>query len=98
MSTLKELLEQIAALESRVAEVRKVETADAIAKVRSIVEEYQLTEQDIFPVGKNKKDLKVKNKVAAKYRDPDTGKFWSGRGIAPKWLENQDRNNFLIAQ
>ena len=26
-------------------------------------------------------------KVAPKYRDPDTGDTWSGRGRKPRWLE-----------
>ena len=25
-------------------------------------------------------------KVAAKYRDPETGQTWTGRGLKPKWL------------
>ena len=26
-------------------------------------------------------------KVAAKYRDPHTGKEWSGRGLTPNWVK-----------
>jgi DNA-binding protein H-NS len=26
------------------------------------------------------------SKVAAKYRDPASGKTWSGRGLKPRWL------------
>lgn len=41
------------------------------------------------------------SKAAPKYRDPKTGKTWSGRGRTPVWLrereENGDnRDNFLI--
>ncbi|TQL81174.1 H-NS histone family protein [Delftia sp. HK171] len=32
-----------------------------------------------------------------KYRDPRTGKTWSGRGRAPTWIRGQDRVPFLIA-
>jgi DNA-binding protein H-NS len=35
-------------------------------------------------------------KVAAKYRDPETGKTWTGRGVAPKWIAGKDREAFLI--
>ncbi|ACC72724.1 H-NS family nucleoid-associated regulatory protein [Paraburkholderia phymatum] len=34
----------------------------------------------------------------AKYRHPETGATWSGRGPAPAWLAGEkDRNKFLIA-
>jgi len=35
--------------------------------------------------------------VAPKYRDPATGKTWTGRGKAPKWIDGKDRSKFLIA-
>lgn len=31
-------------------------------------------------------DGSAPRKVAPKYRDPDTGETWSGRGLKPKWL------------
>ena len=34
--------------------------------------------------------------VAPKYRDPESGSTWSGRGKPPKWIAGQDRDNFLI--
>jgi len=30
-------------------------------------------------------------KVAPKYRNPDTGETWAGRGARPRWLEAQMR-------
>ena len=35
-------------------------------------------------------------KVAAKYRNPETGTTWSGRGITPKWLLGKDKADLLI--
>jgi len=32
----------------------------------------------------------------AKYRDPDTGKTWSGLGTVPRWIKGKDRIAFLI--
>jgi DNA-binding protein H-NS len=37
------------------------------------------------------------SKVAAKYRDAETGQTWTGRGKAPKWIEGKDRTPFIIA-
>ena len=98
MTTLKELIAQREALEKQIAEVRQTELADAIANVRALISEFGLTQSDIF--GGSAKVRKVKDatsKVAAKYRDPVTGKEWSGRGLAPKWMQGKDKAEFLIA-
>ncbi len=39
----------------------------------------------------------VKGAQPAKYRDPESGGTWSGRGRAPAWLANvKDRSKYLI--
>lgn len=39
----------------------------------------------------------VRGPQAPKYRDPETGATWSGRGRAPAWLADvKDRTTFLI--
>ncbi len=102
MSSLKDLLNQIETLQSQVAQVRQREVGEATAKVRSIIDEYQLSASDIFPGGKaksaSKKTGKAGGKVAPKYRDPITGSTWSGRGLAPKWLAGKNKADYLIAE
>ena len=97
--SLKELLQQREALEKAIAEARQTEISAAVTKVREIVAEYGLTAQDVFPgrAGKTASPKASGSKVAAKYRDPATGQTWTGRGKAPKWIEGQDRTQFLIA-
>jgi DNA-binding protein H-NS len=97
MSSLKDLLSQIESLQNQVAEVRQREVGDAIAKVRAIIEENQLTASDVFPSGKGKATAKKTGKVAPKYRDPISGNTWSGRGLAPKWLAGKNKADYLIA-
>jgi DNA-binding protein H-NS len=97
MSSLKDLLSQIETLQNKVAEVRQREVGEAIAKVRAIVAEYQLTASDVFSTGKGKSSAKKTGKVAAKYRDPLSGNTWSGRGLAPKWLAGKNKVDYLIA-
>ena len=51
--------------------------------------------------GKTRKSSTKGSKVAAKYRHPDTGATWSGRGILPKWMtaeiaKGRKREDFLI--
>lgn len=96
MSSLKELLEKRAALDAEIEETRKRELAKAIQSVQAIIAEYGLTKEDLFG-GKQKKKNNPPGKVAAKYKNPETGETWTGRGIAPKWIKDQDRNKFLIS-
>lgn len=97
MSSYKDLLKQRELLEQQISEARHRELADAVAKVRAIVEEFGLTQQDVFPTGRTRSTSAAKgNKVAAKYRDPATGATWTGRGKAPRWIQDQDRAQFEI--
>jgi len=96
MSTYKELLQERVALESRIEQARQREISQAVSQVRALVAEFGLTAQDVFPAGKTRSST-AGNKVAPKYRDPATGNTWTGRGTAPKWIDGQDRTQFLIA-
>ena len=97
MSTYKELLKQREALEQQIKDARQHEIAQAVAQVRSLVAEFDLTAQDVFPSGKARtSNVHAKIKVAAKYRNPTTGDTWTGRGKPPKWIQGQDREQFLI--
>ena len=45
------------------------------------------------PAGKKGAKAKkgAKRKVAAKYKDPQSGATWSGRGLTPKWLRGKEK-------
>jgi DNA-binding protein H-NS len=87
--TLQELLAQKAALEKQIAETQRQERADAIAKVKSLMAEYGLTPADIAgkPAPAPRGADAASKKVAPKYRNPDTGETWTGRGLKPNWLK-----------
>ena len=95
MASYKDLLKQRELLEQQISEARQREISDAVAQARAIVEEFGLTQQDVFPVGRARSAVKG-SKVAAKYRDPATGATWTGRGKAPRWIQDQDRAAFEI--
>ena len=101
MATLQELIAQKEALEKQIQEQRQSELTEAVSKVRALVAEYGLKQEDIFGstrAGKREKVDVPKAKVAAKYRDPVTGMEWSGRGLSPKWLQGKEKSQFLIQQ
>lgn len=91
MTSLQELLAQKEALEQQIAQLKKAERADALQNARSLVENYDLTVDELF--GKQKSSGKA---VAVKYRNPETGETWTGRGRAPRWLEGKNREDFAV--
>lgn len=94
MSEYKTLLQQKAELDARIAEVMKTEKAGAAAEARALIQQYQLTEQDVFPASGSK----AKGSVGTpKFRDPETGATWTGRGKPPNWIVGKDRQAFLIS-
>ena len=95
MPTYKELLEQRSLLEQQIKQAHTLENADAIEKVKSLVADFGLTADDIFGSSKNR--TKAVAKVAPKFRNPLTGDTWTGRGKPPKWIQNVERDQFLIA-
>jgi len=94
MPTYAELQAQIASLKEQAEAARAAELESVIADIRIKVAEYGITSKDIFGHGPGRPK---KQPVAAKYRDPKTGKTWSGRGRAPDWIKNaKSRAKFLI--
>jgi len=79
--------------------------------IRAIVRdmcEYQITPEEITAAfnsktGKTTKPTQTpaKKPVTPKYRDPNTGSTWTGRGKPPRWVTDAEasggsRNDFLI--
>jgi DNA-binding protein H-NS len=97
MATLQELIAQKETLEKLIQDTRQTELAEAISQVKGLITSFGLTQEDIFGSSRGAKKVKAEgSKVAAKYRDPVSGKEWSGRGLAPKWLQGRDKSEFLI--
>lgn len=86
MSNLEDLLAQKADLEKRIEAVQREARSDAIAKVKALMTEYGLTAADLSS-RTAVRGAKSGGKVAAKYRNNETGETWSGRGLQPKWLK-----------
>jgi len=88
MTTLKELIAQKEALEKQIEEAGRAERTEAIAKVRALMSDHGLTAADLTsPKGAPRGAVSKGSKVAAKYRNSETGDTWSGRGLQPNWLK-----------
>ncbi|ATF32938.1 DNA-binding protein [Burkholderia thailandensis] len=95
MATYKELLAQLDDLKQQAKTARAVELPDVLVELRKKIVAYGLTQKDLFPprLGRPKK---VDALPRPRYRDPDTGATWTGRGRAPAWIAGQDRKRFLV--
>ena len=106
MSSYKELLAKRAEVERQLAEMREAEIAKAVASIRELIDEFQLSPLDL---GYSRKELlaaaSTRGKKAQgagtgglppKYRNPETGQTWSGRGRMPNWLTPETADEFAI--
>jgi DNA-binding protein H-NS len=80
--SLSELVRQREALDAQIAERQRGEKVTAIASIQSLMREYGVTLRDL---GGAKRKVSV---GTPKYRDPETGKTWTGRGRRPAWMVN----------
>lgn len=92
----KDLQAQIQALQKQAEAARQAEIASAIAEIKAKMREHRITVEDLVGVRLRKGPKTPPGPVAAKYRDPESGKTWSGRGKAPRWIEGKDRAGFVI--
>lgn len=92
---------EIAALEAQATEARRRELAEVVADIKSKIATYGLTPADLGLRGvafvKTRGAAAKKGVGVPKYKDPKTGKTWTGHGRAPDWLAGaKDRTAFLI--
>jgi DNA-binding protein H-NS len=93
-----ELQAKIADLQAQAARVKEEEKEQAIGMARTMISAYGITAKDLGldKAPKVKTGPKPGNKVAAKYRDPQSGATWSGRGKTPRWINGSDRSQYAI--
>ncbi|KVV20842.1 hypothetical protein WK78_26395 [Burkholderia cepacia] len=95
MANYKQLLEQRAKLDEQIEALREQEQAMVIEEIRQKMSDYEITVDMLVA----KRTRKSTAPATAKYRDPKSGKEWSGRGKMPNWLkEASNPEAFLIKQ
>ncbi|MEO6959207.1 MAG: H-NS histone family protein [Burkholderiaceae bacterium] len=111
-SSLKSKIEkEIAKLQRQAQTLQLKQRTPVISSIIRSMREYDITPEEITNTF-NKKSIKSaapksplaarpKNRVPAKFRHPETGETWTGRGKTPRWIsaaeaQGQSRNDFLI--
>lgn len=96
MATYRELLAEKERLDAELEAAWRTEVAAVIEAIRAQMEAYGLSVDDVAP-RRGRSRSETAQPLPPKYRDPKTGKTWSGRGRAPGWL-GKNRDRFLIAE
>ncbi|WP_347555455.1 H-NS histone family protein [Robbsia sp. KACC 23696] len=98
--TLGALKAQRDELDRQINEMKERLRADALRDAREKIALFDLTAAELGFAGRGrpaKQQQQVRASVAPKFRDPETGATWSGRGKPPKWIAGEeDRSRFLI--
>lgn len=89
MSSYQEILSQIEDLKRKAEDARKQEIAGAIVEIKRLMAQFGVSAGDLG-LGSRGGKAKTRNVGAAKYRDPVSGKTWSGRGRRPRWVVEQE--------
>jgi DNA-binding protein H-NS len=96
MTTVQSIESKIASLQRQAQALR----GNAVQKVRKLMAQLGVKLDDLMgrPVKAQRSGRVAKKTVGkAKYRDPATGKTWTGHGRAPDWIKNAaDRGAYLI--
>jgi len=101
--TYEEALLEIETLKKEAEQLRKNETATAIASIKAILEKYKLTAEDIGLQKGGKKSKKTTPSKAVKYRsDTNPNDTYGGKGPTPAWLklkisEGRTKEEFKVA-
>ena len=95
------LAKQLDEVDAWLAEEKVATKMRAISDIRAAMLSHGITEADLagadakagkvvtrMSPGEPKASALIGTKVAPKYRDPATGKTWSGRGLQPLWLKH----------
>ena len=92
--TYRDLLKERNALDAQIELARSDERAAALEKIRVLMDEFGIS---LTELNGRRGPKKGRASVAPKYRDPTSGKTWTGRGKPPTWIAGRNRDEFVIA-
>lgn len=95
-SQLEALIAQRNELEKQIDEMRIRERDSVLQDVRQKIVAFEISASELGFGGRGRPAKRVRSGVAPKFRDPESGSTWSGRGKPPKWIAGKDRTEFVI--
>ena len=90
MANIQDLLKQREDLERQIKQLQESSRSEAINTIKELMAQNNLSIEDLQSNsrggGKKGESGGKTGTVAPKYRDPASGKTWTGRGLKPKWV------------
>lgn len=90
----KQLLADRAELEAQIQAARDNERGAVIEQIQALMADWEIHVGEL--VKKRTYAKKGTSSVAIKYRDPESGATWTGRGKPPLWIAGKDRAQFAV--
>jgi DNA-binding protein H-NS len=94
----KELKALIAGANAQMQEAHANQVRTVREKIDSVLKSAGLTINEVYPTRVGKKSAGKKGVVAPKYRNPETGETWSGRGRQPVWFAKALKKSGVTAE
>lgn len=95
-NSYREIKAQISELEKQAEKLRQMEVSTVVMQIKAAMEEYGITASDLGFRDRSEVERSTRTPAKIKYREPSTGKTWSGRGKMPKWLIGQNKDQYLV--
>ena len=89
----KHLSAELKTLDRRIERAWQDERRNVLQQIRELMTNWDIQSNELRRYRRGTYNTKP---VKPKYRDPVSGKTWSGRGRIPAWIAGKDRTAFLI--
>lgn len=98
LKTQREILQaQLADIEKTIHVHKVAEKVQVIAAIKSKMAAYNITLEELRRGPRKPPRAAPKDSRPVRYRNPETGETWSGRGRRPKWISgNKDIDRFRV--
>jgi len=94
----KELQALIAGANAQMQEAHANQVRTVREKIDAVLKSASLSINEVYPTRGGKKASGKKGVVAPKYRNPETGETWSGRGRQPVWFAKALKKSGVTAE
>ncbi|WP_230943187.1 H-NS family nucleoid-associated regulatory protein [Burkholderia vietnamiensis] len=91
--TYQQLTAELKTLNKRIERAWQAERRNVLQQIRELMTTWDIQSNELRRYRRGTYKTKP---VVPKYRDPVSGKTWSGRGRIPAWIAGKDRAVFLI--
>ena len=89
--SIQDLMAQRAEIDRQISETKNANLATCLSTALAVFTDSGFTREEAASAMAAAFSRKVKKprvaKLAPKYRNPETGATWSGRGVQPKWYQ-----------